>query len=303
MAELAIVESRKNGTCVRRGVRALPGTGSTGGGRGDGNGTPATSGDSAVNALFTLDRASVRYGSTDVLKSVSLTMYAGEFIAIAGPNGAGKSTLLSLLAGLLAPSSGSCRLLERSAHQWKRRDFARRVAVVQQTDHPAFPFTAGEVVYMGRMPHRAGVHESAQDHAAVTSALEATEMGKFRNRNFSTLSGGEKQRILLASALAQEPDVLLLDEPSTHLDLLHQVSLQRLLAALSRKGLLVVYVTHDLNLAAAYAGRLILMHEGSVRADGAPAAMLRTDLIHEVFQIQVELHHRPSGQPWLLYGD
>jgi iron complex transport system ATP-binding protein len=256
-----------------------------------------------LNPLFTLDQASVRYGSAEVLKPLSLEMRAGEFIAIAGPNGAGKSTLLSLLAGLTAPTSGTCCLLGRKAHQWKRRDFARRVAVVQQADRPEFPFSAGEVVYMGRMPHQKGMYESAEDHAAVDHALQATGMSAFRDRDVATLSGGERQRILLAAALAQEPEVLLLDEPATHLDLQHQVELQRLLAQLSGKGLLIVCVTHDLNLAAAYASRIILLQEGRLRADGAPAQVLRSPLLEEVFQVQVELHHRTSGQPWLLYGD
>lgn len=250
-----------------------------------------------------LDQVTVRYGSTDVLKSVSLNMHAGEFIAIAGPNGAGKSTLLSVLAGLSIPNSGTCNLLGCGTHKWKRRDFARKVAVVQQGGLPAFPYTAAEVVYMGRMPHRTGIYESAEDHQAVTNALIATDMEPFRHREFSTLSGGERQRILLAAALAQAPEVLLLDEPSTHLDLQHQISLHRLLADLSRKGLLIVCVTHDLNLAATYTRRLVLISNGRVRADGAPSEVLRADLMEEVFRVHVELHHRPSGQPWLLYGE
>ncbi len=256
-----------------------------------------------MNALFTLDKANVRYGEAEVLKPVSLQMCAGEFIAIAGPNGAGKSTLLSLLAGLFIPTSGTCCLLGRKAHEWNRRDFAKRVAVLQQAERVEFPFTAGEVVYMGRMPHQTGMYESAEDHAAVDRAFQSTGMEAFRHRYISTMSGGERQRILLAAALAQEPEVLLLDEPATHLDLQHQLWLQRLLANLSRKGLLIVCVTHDLNLAAAYAGRMILLHEGRVRADGIPSRILSSDLLEEVFQVQVELHHKASGQPWLLYGD
>ena len=256
-----------------------------------------------MNPLFTLHQASVRYGAAEVLRPLSLEMAAGEFVAIAGPNGAGKSTLLSLLAGLLNPTSGTCCLLGRKVNEWKRRDFAKRVAVVQQAGPPEFPFTAAEVIYMGRMPHQAGLYETAEDHAAVERALHAAEVEVFRDRNISTLSGGERQRVLLAAALAQEPEVMLLDEPGTHLDLHHQVWLQRLLTDLSRKGMLIVCVTHDLNLAATYAGRMILLHEGRVRADGPPAQMLRSDLLEEVFEVQVELHHKASGQPWLVYGD
>jgi iron complex transport system ATP-binding protein len=256
-----------------------------------------------VTPLFQLEGAGVRYGSAEVLKPVSLTMHGGEFIAIAGPNGAGKSTLLTLLAGLSVPSIGKCLFVDRPAHKWPRRDFARRVAVVQQSEPSAFPFTAEEVVCMGRMPHGNGMYESAEDIVAVTKALAITGMTAFAQREYRTLSGGESQRILLASALAQSPEVLLLDEPATHLDLQHQVKLHQLLRDLSGRGLLIVAVTHDLNLAAAYANRLLLMHEGRIRADGTPSGVLNSSLLEQIFEVHVELHWRPSGQPWLLYGE
>ena len=255
-----------------------------------------------MNSVFRLDQASVRYGHAEVLRSISLTLYSAEFVMIAGPNGAGKSTLLSLLAGLSAPTSGSCQFLGRAATNWSRREFAQRVAVVQQTEPSEFPFTAEEVVYMGRMPHRTGMYETQADHDAVANALRSTDMLGYRQRDFRTLSGGEKQRILLASALAQQPEVLLLDEPASHLDLKHQVSLHELLRGLRRQGLLVVAVTHDLNLAAAYADRLALMNNGELRASGSPSEVLRSEVIEEVFQVRVEFHQRSSGQPWMLYG-
>jgi iron complex transport system ATP-binding protein len=253
--------------------------------------------------LFELQDACVRYGTSEALRSATLRFHKGEFVAIAGPNGAGKSTLLSLIAGLTAPSSGRCLFLNADAHKWKRREFAQRVAVVQQTEPTAFPFTVEEVVFMGRVPHRSGLYESATDHAAVESALMATEIAPLRTRDFRTLSGGEKQRVLLASALAQEPEILLLDEPANHLDLQHQVSLHELLRDFSRKGVLVVAVTHDLNLAASYAPRLVLMNEGRICADGAPAEVLDPETMGRIFHVQVAVHHRPSGRPWILYGE
>lgn len=256
-----------------------------------------------MKCLFELRNAGVRYGTTEVLQSASLQLQQGEFVAIAGPNGAGKSTLLSLIAGLAVPSYGECLFLGRAASQWKRREFAQRVAVMTQTEPATFPFTAEEIICMGRMPHSTSLYESAVDHAAVARAVADTETESFRTREFRTLSSGEKQRVLLASALAQEPEVLLLDEPSTHLDLQHQLSLHKLLKELSHKGLLVVAVTHDLNLAAAYAQRIVLLHEGRIRADGAPAHVFGPGLIHDVFQVHVEVHHRASGQPWLVYGE
>lgn len=256
-----------------------------------------------MKPLFEIRNAGVRYGAAEVLRSASLQLHRGEFVAIAGPNGAGKTTLLSLLAGLAPPSSGDCLFLGREAHRWNRREFARRVALVVQTEPTAFPFTAEEVVYMGRMPHSTGLFESAEDDAAVAGAMEATGTRVLRARDFRTLSGGEKQRVILASALAQQPDVLLLDEPSNHLDLQHQLSLHGLLRDLSRTGLLIVSVTHDLNLVAAYAGRLVLMHEGRIRADGPPAEILDPGTVQQVFQVRAEVHRRPSGQPWLVYGE
>jgi ABC-type cobalamin/Fe3+-siderophores transport system ATPase subunit len=255
-----------------------------------------------MTPLFSLVKVGMRYSGVDVLRSVDLSLSTGEFVAIVGPNGAGKSTLLSIMAGLAAPSSGTCRFLGCEAHRWKRRDFARRVAVVLQTERPSFPLTAADVVYMGRMPHRSGPNESAADHAAVEQAFEGTGIGRFRNRDFRTLSGGEQQRVLLACALAQSSEVLLLDEPATHLDLHHEVDLYEFLRNLSRQGRLVVAVTHDLNLAAAFADRLVIMDDGRIRANGPPAEVIFPELIGEVFKVRIELYHSASGRPWLVYG-
>ena len=256
-----------------------------------------------MNCLYEIRNAGVRYGSAEVLRSAHLRFNTEEFVSIAGPNGAGKSTLLLLMAGLAAPSYGECLFLGRNAHQWNRRDFARRVAVVLQTEPTAFPFTVEEIVAMGRMPHSSGFYESPDDRVAVGRALAATETESLRTRDYRTLSGGEKQRVVLASALAQQPDVLLLDEPANHLDVRHQLSLHRLLRDLSRQGLLVVSVTHDLNLAAAYTDRILLLDEGRIRADGTPAEVLAPGLINDIFRVGVEVHYRPSGQPWLIYGE
>lgn len=252
--------------------------------------------------LYELERVGMRYGTADVLRSVSLSLNAGEFVAIAGPNGAGKSTLVSILAGLRTPSTGHCRFMGREIKLWNRRDFARRVAIILQENGANFPFTAEDVVYMGRMPHRSGLYETDEDRAAVQQALEQTGTVEFRDREFRTLSGGEKQRVLLASALAQSPEVLLLDEPSAHLDIYHQVQLYRLLNDLTRRGLLVVAVTHDLNVALGKADRLLLMHHGEIRADGDPSEIVQPDLMQDVYAVPIEVHRRGSGKPWITYG-
>jgi iron complex transport system ATP-binding protein len=252
--------------------------------------------------LFELQNVGVRYGTFEALRLVSLVLSSGAFVAIAGPNGAGKSTLLSVLAGLIRPSNGSSLFKGRDLKSWNRRDFAKRVAVVLQESGANFPFTAEDVVFMGRMPHRSGLYETKEDRAAVEQALERTQTAEFRHREFRTLSGGEKQRVLLASALAQSPEVLLLDEPSAHLDIYHQVQLYRLLQELSQRGLLVVAVTHDLNVALGKADRLLLMHHGQIRADGEPGGTVRSELMEEVYSVPIEVHHNAAGKPWITYG-
>jgi ABC-type cobalamin/Fe3+-siderophores transport system ATPase subunit len=256
-----------------------------------------------MSRLFELTNVGMRYGTADVLQSINLSFGAGEFAAIAGPNGAGKSTLLSVIAGLRTPSSGVCSFLGQATRKWNRRAFAQRVAVVLQTDHSGFPFTVEDIVYMGRMPYRSGLYESQEDREAAEKAMEETETTPFRHREFRTLSNGEKQRVLLASALAQTPEVLLLDEPSAHLDLHHQVSLYKLLWHLSRQGLLVIAVTHDLNVAGAQADRLILLQNGRMRAHGRPEVVMEPQIISDVFRVQVEIHHTSSGQRWMSYGE
>lgn len=256
-----------------------------------------------MNVLIELRGASVRYGHAEVLSAATLNLFRSEFVAIAGPNGAGKSTLLNVMAGLLRPSEGECLFLRRTVAEWNRRDFAKRVAVVQQIESGAFPFLASEIIHMGRAPHSNGFYESAGDEEATARAVAMAGVEQFLDRDFRTLSGGERQRVLLASALAQQPEVLLLDEPANHLDLKHQLALHHLLRKLSETGLLVVSVTHDLNLAAAYAGRMIVLKSGRIVADGHPARIIGPDLVKTVFGVQPEIHIRPGGQPWLVYGE
>jgi iron complex transport system ATP-binding protein len=243
----------------------------------------------------------MRYEASTVLHDISLQMSAGEFIAIAGPNGAGKSTLLGIMAGLRNGHLGSCKLEGREVRNWPRRSFARTVSVVPQIMRVDFGFTAEQVVLMGRTPHADSLFESEEDHAAVLRAMERTETLEFRRRDIRTLSGGEKQRVIVAAALAQSPRVLLLDEPTAFLDIEHQISLYRLLRELTAGGVLVVAVTHDLNLAAGYADRIILLKRGYLFADGVPSAVLNSDTIHEVFRVNAQVTRQADGRYWIHY--
>jgi iron complex transport system ATP-binding protein len=228
------------------------------------------------------------------LDDVTFELPARGLVAIAGPNGAGKSTLLGILAGLREPYRGSCEYRNQELSTWKRPEFARRVAFLPQSSRIEFPFTAEEVVFMGRTPYAHGWLESPEDKAAVEHAMQVTETREFGGRDFRTLSGGERQRVLLASALAQEPETLLLDEPATFLDLKHQLSMYRLLWELAAK-VLIVAVTHDLNLALQFSTRILLLDHGRLAGDGPTAEILNPERIAQVFGVRARLHSAPTA--------
>ena len=220
-------------------------------------------------------------------------------ITIAGPNGAGKSTLLGILAGLRSPYRGSCAFAGKEVRQWPKREFARKVAFLPQSVRMEFPFTVEEVVLMGRTPYASGWFQTAEDRSAAEESMATTDTLVFRERDFRTLSGGEAQRVILASALTQRPEALLLDEPATHLDLRHQLSLYRLLGDLA-KSMLVVAVTHDLNLALRFSHRVMVLEDGRIAGDGTPADVLNPDLIARVFGVQATVHGGLNGT-WMTY--
>ena len=255
-----------------------------------------------MTRAFQLSDLGVRYGAKQILHGVTCDFDAGEFIAIAGPNGAGKSTLVSAMSGLRAGYSGSCLYRGKEVHSWDRRRFAREVTVVPQSVRIDFPFTGEQVVLMGRAPFANRLFESDEDRYQVHRVMELTGTTQFRDRDFRTLSGGEKQRVIMASALAQMPSALLLDEPAAFLDIEHKLSLYRLLRTLCDAGVLVVAVTHDLNLAAAYASRIVLLSEGRIVADGVPNRVLDQETLKSVFRVDAQILQSPAGKPWIHYG-
>ncbi len=255
-----------------------------------------------MSVLFQIGQAGFAYNGVRVLDRVSFTLPAGELVSVAGPNGAGKSTLLTILAGLRTGYSGECQYRNVEVRQWSRREFAREISFVPQSVRIEFPFTAEQVVLMGRTPYCHGLNESEEDWSKVERAMEMTDTLEFRHRDFRSLSGGERQRVILASALAQTPKVLLLDEPAAYLDLRHQLSLYDLLRGLCREGLLAVAVTHDLNLAAAYSDRVLLLHQGRLVEDSAPGTALSRERIAEVFGVWTDVKGGDTGRPWIVYG-
>jgi iron complex transport system ATP-binding protein len=234
----------------------------------------------------------------EVLRSVDLTLARGDLVALVGTNGSGKTTLLRLLTGVLRPDAGVVRFEGRRLADWRRLDLARRVAVLpQQLDLPV-GFRVAELVGMGRAPHARRLFASTEaDERAVARALADAGALDLADRFAEELSGGERQRLLVAMALAQEPDLLLLDEPTLHLDLAHQVSLLATIRRLrDQRGLTVLAVLHDLNLAAAFAPRVAILDEGRVIADGPPAEVLSPDLVRRVFGVHVDEARTADGR-------
>jgi iron complex transport system ATP-binding protein len=234
-----------------------------------------------------------------VLDRVSLRIEQGVIAALLGPNGSGKSTLIRVMSGLVAPFAGEVRIDGRSMAQLARRDLARRLAVVPQETHTTFDFNVIDMVLMGRYAHLGPFElEGADDLAVARDALAATGTTALESRSFSSLSGGEKQRVVIASALAQASDLLLLDEPTASLDLAYQFEIAALLRRLNaERGTTMLVSTHDLNLAAAVCDRSILLKSGRVLAQGPTREILTADSIRELYGIEADVQfHARAGR-------
>lgn len=240
-----------------------------------------------------------------VLAGVSLAVGAGEFVGLLGPNGSGKSTLLRLFAGTLIPSDGTVEVAGLTPGRGTRRALARRVAVMAQTPTLPDAFTVADLVLLGRTPHlRAFQAEGAADYAVARRALVAAECLDLAGRRVGELSGGERQRASLARALAQEPRVLLLDEPTAHLDPGVGQGIMATLLRLNREaGLTIVASFHDINLAAAICPRLLLLHGGRLIADGPPTTVITSPLLHRAYGYEAQvIPHPQTGRPVVLPG-
>ncbi|MEU8823616.1 heme ABC transporter ATP-binding protein [Streptomyces sp. NPDC048636] len=253
----------------------------------------------AGTVLAEASGARVRLADRTVLSEVDLTVRAGEVLALVGPNGAGKSTLLAALAADLPVESGEVRIQGRPAAEWAPAELALRRAVLPQSSALSFPFTVAEVVRMGRAPW-AGTAAEDEDDEAVAAAMAATEVGEFAARPFSSLSGGERARVALARVLAQRTALLLLDEPTAALDLRHQELVLRLGRERAAAGDAVVVVLHDLGLAAAYADRVAVLHEGRVAAEGPPERVFDAALLSRVYRQPVEVLPHPRTTELLV---
>lgn len=248
----------------------------------------------------TLDRHGGGGGTRRVLDGVDFEVAAGEVVALVGPNGAGKSTLLAVLAGELDPGGGSVELDGRPLDRWTPIDMARRRAVLPQSHTVGFPFSAAEVVAMGRAPWQR-TPQAGRDDEAIATAMAATDSTHLARRSFPSLSGGERARVALARVLAQDTATLLLDEPTAALDLGHQEAVLTLAADRAATGAAVVVVLHDLASAAAYADRVAVLDDGRVAAAGPPRDVLTGELLSRVYRYPVEvLDHPGTGAQLVL---
>ena len=236
-----------------------------------------------------------RDGAPRVIEGVSLAVERGDLVGLLGPNGSGKTTMLKLMGGMLRPQRGLVEFEGRRLADWPRREAARRIAYVPQETQAPFDFTVLEIVLMGRFPHLGPFAlEGPEDLAVAHRALDATGTSAFASRLFHTLSGGEKQRVVIASALAQSPALLLLDEPTASLDLGHQLETQQLLASLNGGGnVTMVLSTHDLNFAASLCRRLILLRDGRVLASGVTEQVLTPAAVRALYDVDADVHVHP----------
>lgn len=256
-----------------------------------------------MSALLEAQSVSMTTGGATLVDAVSLTISAGEMVAIVGPNGAGKSTLLRMLSGDLRPSRGVIKLKQRDLQAYAPRELAQHRAKLSQHVHVTFPFTVEEIVAMG-----AGEHAGVTSRGLVEAALDEVGLAHFHARQLPTLSGGEQQRAHFARVLVQlacgearnGPGLLLLDEPTSSLDLRHQIDLVETARRRAAGGTAVIAILHDLNLAMRFADRVLLLHRGRLAIDGDRAAAMRPETIRQIFEIDAAIALTDEGVPFLL---
>ncbi len=247
-----------------------------------------------MNSLLECKNVSFSYNEIKILRDVSFSLNPKEFIGIIGPNGAGKSTLLRIMARIIKPDSGEVIIKNRPLESYSFRDYARLSAMVQQDTSITFPYRVDSFILMGRHPYLNSLQiEGSEDYAILDDLLDQFDISMFRDRVMTELSGGEKQRVIIAGALAQQPEILLLDEPTTALDLEHQLQIYKLIRRQIKGELSVVAVTHDINLAAEYCSRLILLHNGRIVRQGAPEDVITRENLRDFYNVEAEIINHP----------
>ncbi|WP_413524065.1 ABC transporter ATP-binding protein [Carnobacterium divergens] len=236
-----------------------------------------------------------------VLNRINLTIESGKITTIIGPNGSGKSTLLSILTRHLQAKKGTVILDKQELHQFSKQDFARKLAALQQENIAPGDYTVKQLVMYGRLPHQHFLRKTTKDEKIVQQALQQMKLVEKQESLLAELSGGERQRAWLAMALAQETEYLILDEPTTYLDLTYQIELLKLIQTLNQtQKLTIIMVLHDLNQASQYSDEIIIMHHGEISAKGTPNEVITPRMLQDVYGVSGELIQHPSGRPYIL---
>jgi len=248
----------------------------------------------------------IGYGDTTIINNLDVEVPDGKVTSIIGPNGCGKSTLLKALSRLLSIKDGAIHLDGQSIHAQSTKEIAKKIAILPQSPEVADGLTVGELVSYGRFPHQKGFGRlTAEDKKEIDWALSVTDTSEFRHRSINDLSGGQRQRVWIAMALAQRTDIIFLDEPTTYLDICHQLEILELVQKLNKEqGCTIVMVLHDINQAIRFSDHLIAMKEGNIVANGTTQEVLTKDILEKVFNIDVVLDEDPrTGKPLLVTYD
>ncbi len=248
--------------------------------------------------ILDIENISLNFRDKSVLHDVSFSVEKGEFFVIVGPNGAGKTSLLKVLSGLQKVQQGSLTIKDKNISKYRRRNLSQIMAIVPQQIEVGFPFTVADTVIMGRTPHLGILGmEGDEDHDIAREAMEFTEVAHLADRKLYQLSGGELQRVIIARAICQQPEIILLDEPTTALDPAHQIKIMDLMEKFRREqGITIVMVSHDLNLASMYGDRLLLLKDGRVVKTGDPGSVLDRELLEESYGCKMRVDESPLGQ-------
>jgi iron complex transport system ATP-binding protein len=251
-----------------------------------------------MNQAITVNKLSHSFGKDLVLNNISFRIPRGDFFIIIGPNGSGKTTLMKIISGIIKPQQGELKILDKPINHYHRKTLAQHLAFVPQMTSTDFPFTVNEIVLMGRSPYLGMLGlEGKQDQKIAEQAIAFTGLEKLAHRTPDQLSGGEQQRVFIARAICQEPDIILLDEPTAALDLAYQARIMDLMDQLKReKGITVVMVSHDVNLAAMYADHLLLLHKGQVMCQGTPEEVITYQNLEKAYGCTVLVDESPLGR-------
>jgi len=256
-----------------------------------------------MNLELEIESLYFEYDERMVLSDISFSISKGDFVSIIGPNGSGKSTLLKNLASILKPIKGNIKLEGKKIDEYRAKELARKMALVPQDTNVTYDFSVFDIVLMGRNPYLNRLEKEKQiDFQIVKDSLKLTNTLHLRDRNINEISGGERQRVIIARALAQEPEIILLDEPTSHLDINHQIEILSLLKKLNKeKKMMILLVIHDINLAARFSNKMILLNEGRVLSIGEPEAVITNQNMERAYNVNMLISHNPhTNSPYII---